>query len=337
MSIQIKCGHDVRNAKRCGLFCCPWRCIYTSGVPTPWSCYNGAPSALEWIDSGKWPPLFSCHIVKNSSTMNEGWIKIYYKMLDWEWMDDPYVVTLWVRILLNANPKERKWHGLTVKRGQWLTSVHHIAEQTGWSRNTIKRILRILEQSNQITVETSNDGVLITVTNYGKYQCKGGSNADPLNNKCGSINDPQGDPLPDPQPDPYLRKKEYKKVRKEETPYGGDNARPREMGLESYGILHNVMLSAQQHRTLSETFGQSETDTAIDELSCKLADGTFDSRNHYATLHYWLSYRINSGTVKPSTPQQDPYFAEKQVWAAFSEKDKQEYLQAHGGKHPWEE
>ena len=150
--------------------------------------------------------------------MTEGWIKIYYKMLDWEWMDDPYVVTLWVRILLNANQKERKWHGLTVKRGQWLTSVHHIAEQTGWSRNTIKRILRILEQSNQITVETSNNGVLITVTNYGKYQCKSGSNADPLNNNGGSTNDPQGDPLhdplPDPLADPYLRSIERKKERK---------------------------------------------------------------------------------------------------------------------------
>lgn len=29
----------------------------------------GSPSALEGFDKGKWPPLFSCHKVKNSSTM----------------------------------------------------------------------------------------------------------------------------------------------------------------------------------------------------------------------------------------------------------------------------
>ena len=29
----------------------------------------GFPSALEGFDKGKWPPLFSCHKVKNSSTM----------------------------------------------------------------------------------------------------------------------------------------------------------------------------------------------------------------------------------------------------------------------------
>lgn len=118
---------------------------------------------------------------------------------------------------------------------------------------------------------------------------------------------------------------------------GGIDAPPREMGLESYGILHNVMLNAQQHRTLSETFGKDETQKAIDELSCKLADGTFDSRNHYATLHYWLSYRINTGTVKPSTPQEDPYAAERMVWASMSEQDKQEYLTNHGGKYPWQQ
>lgn len=269
--------------------------------------------------------------------MNEGWIKIYYKMLDWEWMDDPYVVALWVRILLNANQRERKWHGLTVKRGQWITSVHHIAEQTGWSRNTVKRILRILEQSNQITVETSNNGVIITVTNYGKYQSKDGSNADPLNKPSGSNNDPQGDPLADPQGDPLtdpnLRKKEYKIVRKEEPPYGGYNAPAREVGLEPYGILHNVMLNAQQHRTLVEQYGEVTTATTIDELSCKLADGTFDSRNHYATLVYWLNYRRNT---QPAS-QADPYAAERMVWASMSAQDQQEYLNNHGGKYPWQQ
>ena len=29
----------------------------------------GLPSAFEWIDTGKWPPLFLCHIVKNSNKM----------------------------------------------------------------------------------------------------------------------------------------------------------------------------------------------------------------------------------------------------------------------------
>ena len=114
---------------------------------------------------------------------------------------------------------------------------------------------------------------------------------------------------------------------------GGIDAPPREMGLESYGILHNVMLSAQQHRTLSETFGQSETDTAIDELSCKLADGTFDSRNHYATLHYWLSYRINTGKAPAPNDHESEL---RQVWNAISDKDRQEYLDTHDGLTPWQ-
>ena len=273
--------------------------------------------------------------------MNEGWIKIYFKMLEWEWMDDPYVVTLWLRILLNANLKERKWHGRTIRRGQWLTSVHHLAEQTGWSRNTIKRILRILEQSRQITTETDVHGMLITVVNFSKYQSKSGSNDDPQNKQSRSINDPQGDPLADPQGDPLadpnIRSKEVKKERIINIPpnaraRGNDeeNFTPR----EAFGVLHNVMLLPAEHRTLVEQFGEQATNTAIDELSCKLADGTFESRHHYATLTYWLNYHNNKTSTNKVSDQED---TARIAWAACTPQERIEYLETHGGKLPWEQ
>ena len=284
--------------------------------------------------------------------MTEGWIKIYYKMLDWEWMDDPYVVTLWVRILLNANQKERKWHGLTVKRGQWLTSVHHIAEQTGWSRNTIKRILRILEQSNQITVETSNNGVLITVTNYGKYQCKSGSNADPLNNNGGSTNDPQGDPLhdplPDPLADPYLRSIERKKERKKENiPHTHPNAR--EDDFRTYGTFGNVRLTPSEMerfrmRMAEEGRDQAFADRVIDRLSCWLANGK-TADNHLAALLGWAKTAVledewRTGTrpkaAMTSTAVDDYEDTMRTAWKAITEADRQEYLNTHDGLLPWE-
>ena len=282
--------------------------------------------------------------------MNEGWIKIYYKMLDWEWMDDPYVVALWVRILLNTNQRERKWHGVTVKRGQWLTSVHHIAEQTGWSRNTVKRILRILEQSKQISVETGNNGVLITVTNYGKYQSKGGSNADPLNNPSGSINDPQGDPLPDPQgdplADPYLRIIDSKKERKKENNTHTQDAR--EGDFKTYGIFNNVKLTDGDIEELNIAFAGEGLppgfiDRAIDKLSSYMAQEGRNYANHRAAIMNWAKTAVleddrKTGKAQQRQPQQnDPYAAERMVWASMSTQDQQEYLNNHGGKYPWQQ
>jgi hypothetical protein len=38
-------------------------------------------------------------------------------------------------------------------------------------------------------------------------------------------------------------------------------------------------------------FGEAETQSAIDDLSCKLMDGSTESNAHYATLTYWLANR----------------------------------------------
>lgn len=274
--------------------------------------------------------------------MNEGWIKIYFKMLEWEWMDDPYVVTLWLRILLNSNQKERKWHGRTIRRGQWLTSMHHIAEQTGWSRNTVKRIIRILEQSNQITTDTDAHGMVITVVNFSKYQSKGGSNTDPLNNKSRSTNDPLADPLADPQGDPLAdpniriieRKESKNNIYTPTARARGDveNFSP----CEAFGVLHNVMLLPSEHRTLLEQFGELATNKTIDELSCKLADGTFESRHHYATLTYWLGLqRDKTATTRPS--QTDREAELRALWDTLSPQEQQKHLNEHGGLYPWQD
>lgn len=285
--------------------------------------------------------------------MNDnGWIKIYYKMLDWEWMDDPYVVALWVRILLNTSQKERKWHGLAVKRGQWMTSVHHIAEQTGWSRNTVKRILRILEQSKQITIESGKNGVLITVTNYGKYQCKSGSDADPLTEQSRSINDPQNDPQGDPQGDPLadpnLRSIDSKKERKKEnithTPYA------REDGEKiTLGVMGNVRLTASEldffkMRMAEEGRSEDFSQRVIDRLSVWLAQGrTCDS--HLAALVGWAKTAVledewRTGSrpkVAMTSSTANGREAElKEVWGWIKEEERKEYLDTHDGLTPWQ-
>ena len=61
----------------------------------------------------------------------EGWIKIHRQILNWEWYKDINVKILFIHLLLTANHQEKNWKGQLVKRGQKLTSLQHLANETG--------------------------------------------------------------------------------------------------------------------------------------------------------------------------------------------------------------
>lgn len=82
------------------------------------------------------------------------------------------------------------------------------------------------------------------------------------------------------------------------------------VGFELFGSFSNVELKADQKRKLDMDFGEERTAKAIEDLSCKLADGSAEqSKNHYATLRYWLNYR-NTGDQKGKIEAADETLAE---------------------------
>lgn len=113
----------------------------------------------------------------------------------------------------------------------------------------------------------------------------------------------------------------------------------REEFLEPFGILHNVNMAAEQYRHLVEDYGKDATDATIDDLSCKLADGSVDSSNHYATVLGWLRYQRRNGTpvTMSSSQANDKEKTMRIAWAAMSDKERQEHLQQHNGLLPWED
>lgn len=59
-----------------------------------------------------------------------------------------------------------------------------------------------------------------------------------------------------------------------------------------WGPFENVFLTQKQHDDFCVHVGNvNEAKQIIDSLSCKLADGTKTSNNHYATLMRWSNYR----------------------------------------------
>lgn len=100
----------------------------------------------------------------------DGWIKIHRKMLNWEWYDDINTKTLFIHLLLTANHKDKKWRGQLIQRGQLITSLEHLSNETKLSVQQIRTSLNKLKSTNEITTKVTNKYTLVNIEKYSDYQ-----------------------------------------------------------------------------------------------------------------------------------------------------------------------
>ncbi len=99
-----------------------------------------------------------------------GFVKIHRKLLQWGWYQDNVIKSVFLHILLTAAYKESQWMGLTIRRGQVVVSAEKMGRDLGFTREQVRRALRKLKSTNEITIETTNKYSLITVVNWEDYQ-----------------------------------------------------------------------------------------------------------------------------------------------------------------------
>jgi len=102
--------------------------------------------------------------------MTQGWICVHRKLLEWEWFDDHNAFRLFVYFMLKANHKDKKWKGITIKRGQHLTSLDAISSKTGLTKSQVRTSIKKLKSTHEIAYESNKQHTVITVINYDLYQ-----------------------------------------------------------------------------------------------------------------------------------------------------------------------
>lgn len=116
---------------------------------------------------------------------NKGWIRIHRRLQDCQiWVDnEPFDRrSAWIDLLMSANHEDKNiifdYKSVTIKRGQYLTSVRKLGERWSWSKNRVLKYLRLLEALKMITKESDGRRTVITIENYDKFQSQQDSDVD---------------------------------------------------------------------------------------------------------------------------------------------------------------
>lgn len=97
------------------------------------------------------------------------YIRLHRKMTEWEWYSDINTKVLFLHLLLKANWKAKDWKGVTVNRGQFISSHKILADETGLTVGEVRTALKHLN-NKEVTLKAFNKFGLYTVINYDKYQ-----------------------------------------------------------------------------------------------------------------------------------------------------------------------
>lgn len=108
--------------------------------------------------------------------MSKGYIKLFRQIQDcWIWDTGRFDKrSAWIDLLMLANHGDKKivFNGkyITIKIGQYLTSIRKLSERWGWPVSTVSTFLSLLEEDLMIKKESDNHRTLITIINYEVFQ-----------------------------------------------------------------------------------------------------------------------------------------------------------------------
>ena len=230
-----------------------------------------------------------------------GYIKLHRKLLNWEWIENPNVLSIFVICLLKANHKANTWQGIKVPAGSLITSYEKLSAISGLSVRQVRTALDKLKMTGELTSKSTSRYSMISIKNWELYQ----------------INDKRVDKQPDRRVDsPAVSQmttnkndKEYKNIRNIEEE---EEESAVEILKNWYGSEYrNVYLTDKEYqKLLGITLSEKALNLLIEDLSQKIAEGkeknwSQETPNiHYARLRaYWDYRRKNPDKFREKPPE----------------------------------
>lgn len=217
------------------------------------------------------------------------YIKVFRKLVNWEWYTDTATKSLFLHCLLKANWKPTEWRGIHLERGQFVTSLASLAKETGLTIQQTRTALNHLISTNELTSKSTSKNRVITVVSYDKYQGDQQTNQQAANKQ-----------LTNNQQATNNRYKNNKNlISKEREEMYTDAPNPAAPLLKiKYGIHKNVLLAVEEYDALVEQYGAEQTDKAIDFLSDHIQQNGYSAKSHAYALKRWVFDAVREADIK---------------------------------------
>ena len=204
-----------------------------------------------------------------------GWIKVYRSLIDNPKRIRSSRLALWIYILLSVNYAPGKTFlcgkEITLNPGQGVFSTPDLARKLCEPVSVIRRSLEWFESEQQIEQRKTNQGTVITVLNWDKYQ-QSEQPSEQLVNNDRTTSEQRVNNLP--------IIKELKKNKKEKKIYGDE--------------YHNVKLTDEEFEKLKAEF--PDWQDRIERLSEYIAKVGDKYKNHLATIRSWARKDKQNGS-----------------------------------------
>lgn len=101
---------------------------------------------------------------------DNSWIKLPRMFMNWQWYQNANMVHLYLYLLLNANIENKLYFGISIQRGECLVSLSTLSRDTGISRDSLKRYLKKLKDTKEISYKKLSKGRIIVLLDFDKFQ-----------------------------------------------------------------------------------------------------------------------------------------------------------------------
>ena len=109
----------------------------------------------------------------------QGWVKLHRKLMEneviWDTKEPFDRRSAWLYLVMMANHEDRQiaigGSVRVIHRGEHWTSFRSLKEKWHWdSIDRVRRYINMLVEAKMITVNSTSNGTLVTIVNYGDYQ-----------------------------------------------------------------------------------------------------------------------------------------------------------------------
>lgn len=98
------------------------------------------------------------------------WLKLYRSLADWEYYKDGNTVRVFLDLMIRAELKPREYKGVTIERGQVVTTLDEIGARLGLSKKQIRTSVEKLKITSSIEVLRYPKFLVISILSWEKYQ-----------------------------------------------------------------------------------------------------------------------------------------------------------------------